>query len=136
MTYEEKVEYLSQYRILTQRIDGLAAEKRRWKDIGQKVNVPITGMPKGTGNKSKVEASGTAIADINRQINLEMSTALKKRDMVKSMIDTKAVKLRARELLTMYFIYGLSYQAIADRLGKSPKTVQNAINKAIKEMDI
>lgn len=136
MTYEEKVEYLSQYRILAQRIDSLAAEKRRWKDIGQKMNAPITGMPKGTGKKSKVESSGTAMADLYRQINSELSTAAKKRDLIKNTIDTKSIKLRARELLTMYFIHGLSYQAIADRLGKSPKTVQNAINKAIKEMDI
>lgn len=136
MTYDEKVEYLSQYRILSQRIDGLAAEKRRWKDIGQRINAPITGMPKSKGAKSKVESSSTAIADLHRQIDSELSTAAKKRDMVKSTIDTKTARLRDRELLTMYFVYGLSYQAIADRLGKSPKTIQNAINKAVKELDI
>lgn len=136
MTYDEKVEYLSQYRILSQRIDGLAAEKRRWKEIGQRVNAPITGMPKGSGSKSKVESSGAAITDLCRQIDSELSTAVQKRDMVKTTIDTKTVRLRDRELLTMYFVYGLSYQAIADRLGKSPKTIQNAVNKAIKELNI
>ena len=136
MTYSEKVEYLSQYRVLTLRISGLEAEKRRWQRIGEKSTALITGMPKWTVVNNKVAASGNALAEIDRAINSELSTATEKRDAVKGTIDTKTARLRDRELLTMYFIYGLSYQSIADRLGKTPKTIQNAINKAIKELDI
>ena len=137
MTNQEKREYLRNYQQLQNRIVGLTHEIEKWKTIGEKVNNAI-GCSGGSssGNNSKVENSAVNTSDILKEIQIEINSALQKRDAILNTIRGKSRKMRHRELLEMHYINGMSTAKIAKILKKEEKTVQNAISKAVNELDI
>ena len=137
MDIRAKREYIRSYQQLQNRIIGLTHEIEKWKTIGEKVNNAI-GRSGGSssGNNSKVENSAVNTSDILKEIQLEINSALQQRDAILITIREKSRKMRHRELLEMHYINGMSTAKIARILKKEEKTVQNAISKAVNELDI
>ena len=137
MDIRAKREYLSSYQQLQNRIIGLTHEIEKWKTIGEKVNNAIGGScGSSSGNNSKVENSAVNTSDILKEIQVEINSALQQRDAILNTIRGKSRKMRHRELLEMHYINGMSTAKIAKILKKEEKTVQNAISKAVNELDI
>ena len=137
MDIRAKREYLRSYQQLQNRIIGLTHEIEKWKNIGEKVNSEISGAGGcSSGNNSKVENSAVNTSDIITEIQLEINSALQQRDAILNTIRWKSLKMRHRELLEMHYINGMSTSKIAKILKKEEKTVQNAISKAVNELDI
>ena len=137
MDIRAKREYLRSYQQLQNRIIGLTHEIEKWKTIGEKVNNAIGGSGgSSSGNNSKVENSAVNTSDIITEIQVEINSALQQRDAILNTIRGKSRKMRHRELLEMHYINGMSTAKIAKILKKEEKTVQNAISKAVNELDI
>lgn len=137
MDIRAKREYLRSYQQLQNRIIGLTHEIEKWKTIGEKVNSAISGAGVcSSGNNSKVENSAVNTSDIITEIQMEINSALQQRDAILNTIRWKSRKMRHRELLEMHYINGMSTSKIAKILKKEEKTVQNAISKAVNELDI
>ena len=137
MDIRAKREYLRSYQQLQNRIIGLTHEIEKWKTIGEKVNNAIRcSGGSSSGNNSKVENSAVNTSDIITEIQMEINRALQQRDAILITIREKSRKMRHRELLEMHYINGMSTSKIAKILKKEEKTVQNAISKAVNELDI
>ena len=137
MDIRAKREYLRSYQQLQNRIIGLTHDIEKWKTIGEKVNSAISGAGGcSSGNNSKVENSAVNTSDIITEIQIEVNSALQQRDAILNTIRGKSLKMRHRELLEMHYINGMSTAKIAKVLKKEEKTVQNAISKAVNELDI
>ena len=109
----------------------------KWKNIEEKLNSAISGAGGcSSGNNSKVENSAVNTSDILKEIQIEINSALQQRDAILNTIRGKSLKMRHRELLEMHYINGMSTAKIAKILKKEEKTVQNAISKAVNELDI
>lgn len=137
MKYSEKVEFLEGYTRSMARIQAFQAEYERWETIGEKITQTYSPTPGGGGsNEGKVARASLEMVEISRQIEDEISNAIKQRDAIKEAIATKCHKQRYADLLTYRYISGLKNHRIATIIGKEVKTVSNAMRRAISELDI
>ena len=137
MTIKEKRKYLSEYQNIQNQIFGLVHELEKWKSVGEKVNSAMSNSGStGKNTSSKVELSAVNTSDIIRTIQFDITEAERKRADIINTLNQKCRRLRHKEILTMYFVNGMSVYSIARKLNKDDKTVSNSITNALREMDI
>lgn len=135
MTYEEKKAFLRRYLDTVGTIASLTADKQRWRDIAEKVNQTITAAPGGGNGGDKIGRSASEIADIEKQIDDEIKAAEQERKRIKAVIDG-VQNNRHKTVLRMVYISGMSFQRIADRLGKSERNIADIHKKAVERLQI
>lgn len=136
MNYKEKRAFLESYQRAKRRTLSLLNESEQWTDIGQRINQQYSAAPSSGRGDSKPEKASVNVVDILRQVELELSTAEEERSNITNAIESKSGKLRHREILKMRFINGMSINKMAHLLKKDTKTISNAINAAIHDLDI
>lgn len=135
MTYEEKKAFLHGYLDAVGTIVSLTADKQRWRDIAEKVNQTITAAPGGGSGGDKIGRSASEIADIEKQIDAEIRAAEQERKRIKAIIDG-VQNNRHKTVLRMVYISGMTFQRIADRLGKSERNIADIHKKAVESLQI
>ena len=137
MRYQEKVDFLEGYQRAMARIQAFQAEYERWETIGEKVTQTLSLTPAGGGNnEGRVARASLEMVEISKQIEDEITNALTQRDAIKDAIAAKCKKKRYADLLTYRYISGLKNYRIAMIIGKEPKTISNALRRAISDLDI
>lgn len=134
MTYQEKVVMLESYQENTQRLQGLAEEAERWRQIATSTAINADGMPHGSTEGGKVQNAAINAADIVAEINKDIADVKSKRDLVKGIIATSGNR-RHRLLLEQRYIYGLPVYEIANINGKSEKWTRESIKKAVNTLN-
>lgn len=126
-------EYLSRYRGLNNSINDLLEERNRWIDIATKVTPPKRHEQTGIVS-DKVGDTVPEIVDIENQINAEIDELVKLRREIKRTISAVSDK-RYRSLLTRYYLLGMSWEAVAESLPCSRRTVFYWRKNALKEVE-
>ncbi len=131
MTYKEKKEFLSGYLIAERSLRSSLMEYERWEAIGTKVNRALSMAPcKSDDDKSKVEKAAIEMASLLDGIRAEIQEAEQTKVKIIEAIN-KMPKARYRELLRYRFIGKMSYEKIAEMLGKDTRTVKRVMESAI-----
>lgn len=101
------------------------------EDLKEKVNCaapPLSGMPRGSGNKSKVEQIAVEIADIEKKIAACKAERKRLEDYISSIQDSFT-----RSVFYARFGLGLSWPVVADYVNsRSPECVKKICYRYLK----
>ena len=136
MTYNEKKDFLEQYRYHIRRIKQLHRELEEWHTIGTNITQKLSPVTvKGSGNKSKVEECALRLASIEDMIANELQAAEDSRDLIENSI-CSIKDTRKREIIEMRYVKGMAVSSIANELHRDTNNVYRTIRLTIRNMDI
>jgi len=108
----KKVEWLSRYRHICNRIFCKLDEEARWMSIATKITPTMSDMPKAQSNSSKIETAVEKIDEIKEQIQQEIGTLMKERAEIEATIQSLPSE-RDREIFERKYIRGQYWEQIA-----------------------
>lgn len=135
MNIDEKKDYLKRFQILNRRIDQTQIEIAHWWDIGTRVTPQYTDMPKSSGTSNKVQTVAVEIAELEQQLEVQKREALAIRNQIKEILNSLQDD-ELRDLLWYYYICGLSWGEVADKMHYDLHYVYALHRKALEQLKI
>lgn len=133
MTYEEKREFLYQYQDAKREMQAYMTDLEFWRAVGESTS-PSGGCGTGTGG-SKVESASVHIADLEREMELDIQSCKEKQKDVRNALKRmKTGKYKA--LLCDIYIVGMSKLQAANERGMSVRSINNMHRRALSMLDI
>jgi len=86
--YRKRINFLSQYRALSKRIDRLVEEKDKWWRLATKKTTVITDMPHGGNGENQMEIAVEKIIECEHKIDDSIDDKIKKRIEIQKAIDS------------------------------------------------
>lgn len=112
---EQKIQYLSRYRRLNQRIDRLLEEQSRWRERALKITPTLSQAPGGGGSGSPIERPMDKVLEIDEEINREIDTLQTIRQEIRealNQLEDESLKL----LMEYRYIDGMTWEQIAVKM--------------------
>lgn len=135
MDYTEKIEYLSQLKYISIKLDSLLEEREKWYTLATKVNSVSDGMPHSPSTESKVERNSIKILEITDKINEEIARLTDARWAIGDLIN-HIQNDRHRTVMSMRYISCYTFQRIAEDLDMSERAVYKIHRKAVNRLEI
>lgn len=132
MTYEEKVDYLSSYRRLIQECNELQDEIIR---LGHKKERMGTSFPKmlessSIDKKSALEELTIVVDELETRLRTRSSVYGQVLDSIEEAIN-RVKNPKEQQLLRLRYIYGYTFQKIADKMYYTDKQYASKVHKRI-----
>lgn len=112
---EQKIQYLSRYRRLNQRIDRLLEEQSRWRERALKITPTLSQAPGGGGSGSPIERPMDKVLEIDEEINREIDTLQTIRQEIRetlNQLEDESLKL----LMEYRYIDGMTWEQVAVKM--------------------
>ena len=112
---EQKIQYLSRYRRLNQRIDHLLEEQSRWRERALKITPTLSQAPGGGGSGSPIERPMDKVLEIDEEINREIDTLQTIRQEIRetlNQLEDESLKL----LMEYRYIDGMTWEQVAVKM--------------------
>lgn len=135
MTNQEKIQFLSQYRSILEKIELLKQDILRWRELGEKVTPSLTGMPQGGQNVPKVEQSAINICDTQKEISERIRQLSSVYVQILSAIDT-VDDISLQNLLHRRYIEGQTFEQIAYEMNYSRRHARRKHQVALSKVQI
>lgn len=135
MDYTEKIEYLSQLRYSSIKLNNLIEEREKWFTLATKVNSVSDGMPHATSDESKVERNSIKILEITDKIDAEIKHLTDARWAIGDLIN-HIQNDRHRTVMSMRYISCYTFSRIAEDLDMSERAVYKIHRKAVNRLEI
>ena len=135
MDYTEKIEYLSQLKNISIKLDSLLEEREKWYTLATKVNSVSDGMPHSPSTESKVERNSIKILEITDKINEEIARLTDARWAIGDLIN-HIQNDRHRTVMSMRYISCYTFSRIAEDLDMSERAVYKIHRKAVNRLEI
>ena len=111
-------QYLEEYKIIQTRLNVLQAEIERLRAEAESVSINLDGMPHGRGTADKTARLAVQLAEMETQMQEEMSTLWSKRMEIINLLG-KMQKHKHQTLLHKRYIECKSWEVIAYEMGIS-----------------
>ena len=128
---EQKIQYLSRYRRLNQRIDRLLEEQSRWRERALKITPTLSQAPGGGGSGSPIERPMDKVLEIDEEINREIDTLQTIRQEIRetlNQLEDESLKL----LMEYRYIDGMTWEQVAVKMHYSYMQICRLHGKALK----
>lgn len=128
---EQKIQYLSRYRRLNQRIDHLLEEQSRWRERALKITPTLSQAPGGGGSGSPIERPMDKVLEIDEEINREIDTLQTIRQKIRetlNQLEDENLKL----LMEYRYIDGMTWEQVAVKMHYSYMQICRLHGKALK----
>ena len=128
---EQKIQYLSRYRRLNQRIDHLLEEQSRWRERALKITPTLSQAPGGGGSGSPIERPMDKVLEIDEEINREIDTLQTIRQEIRetlNQLEDESLKL----LMEYRYIDGMTWEQVAVKMHYSYMQICRLHGKALK----
>ena len=132
---EQKIQYLSRYRRLNQRIDHLLEEQSRWRERALKITPTLSQAPGGGGSGSPIERPMDKVLEIDEEINREIDTLQTIRQEIRetlNQLEDESLKL----LMEYRYIDGMTWEQIAEKMDYSRQWVTNLHGMALQKIKL
>mgnify|MGYP000237002434 CR=1 FL=1 len=132
MTYEEKVDYLSSYRRLIQECNELQDEIIRLGHKKERMGTSFPKMPESASmdKKSALEELTIAIDELETRLRTRSSVYGRVLDSIEEAIN-QVKNPKEQQLLRLRYIYGYTFQKIADKMYYTDKQYASKVHKRI-----
>lgn len=132
MTYKEKVSYLSSYRRLVQECKSLQDEIIRLEHQKERMGTSFPKMPESSSvdNKSALEELTAAIDELETRLKTRSAVYGNILDSVEEAIN-QVIDPKDQQLLRLRYIYGYTFQRIADKMYYTDKQYASKVHKRI-----
>lgn len=128
---EQKIQYLSRYQRLNQRIDRLLEEQSRWRERALKITPTLSQAPGGGGSGSPIERPMDKVLEIDEGINREIDTLQTIRQEIRealNQLEDESLKL----LMEYRYIDGMTWEQVAVKMHYSYMQICRLHGKALK----
>ena len=116
MTYQEKIEWLRQYRAAVNRERLLEGEMETLRSAAQRVTACLGGMPGAGQDPDRLPKAVEKIEETQKKLEEQVGDCLVRRAEVMRVVDAVADPA-VQEVLRRRYILGESYADIADAMG-------------------
>ncbi len=132
MTYNEKVSYLSSYRRLVQECNELQDEIIRLGHKKERMGTSFPKMPENTSmdKKSALEELTIAIDELETRLKTRSAVYGDLLDSIEEAIN-QVPEPKDQQLLRLRYIYGYTFQRIADKMYYTDKQYASKVHKRI-----
>lgn len=110
------VKEMSQLYYLNREIEHLQHQLEELECLAEGTTQAITGMPHGSGTSDKVGRYAVRIADLRSMIDNRKARCWDELNRLNAYIDSAEDSL-TRQILTLRYVNGLSWQQVADSVG-------------------
>lgn len=125
---------LREYRSLDRRIDNLLDEYAKWRSRAEKVTPIYTVVPAGGGNGNSTQKAVENIIELQDKIIADIISVAEKWNKIRNSIN-KLENNQYRELLTLYYIKGLTWEEVAEKMNMDARWIRTLHGKALQEMN-
>ena len=125
---------LREYRSLDRRIDNLLDEYEKWRSRAEKVTPIYTIVPVGGGNGNSTQKAVENIIELQDKIIADIISIAEKWNKIRNSIN-KLENNQYRELLTLYYIKGLTWEEVAEKMDLDIRWIRTLHGKALQEMN-
>lgn len=88
MTNQEKIKWLSRYRILSRKVDDLTEELEQWRTRATKITTTLSQEPRGAGNGDKLQSSVVKICELEEELDQKIRELLSQRKEIVAVLDS------------------------------------------------
>lgn len=132
---EQKIQYLSRYRRLNQRIDRLLEEQSRWRERALKITPTLSQAPGGGGSGSPIERPMDKVLEIDEEINREIDTLQTIRQKIRetlNQLEDENLKL----LMEYRYIDGMTWEQVAVKMNYCWRQVCRKHGQALTQISV
>lgn len=131
---EEKIRWLKSYRGLLAEIQRLQREIERWRSIAEKVTPTLSAVRFTVPDGSRIENAVEKMDTLRDSLAAKLDELIGRRIQIEQAIGAVEDD-RLRLLLRYRYIDGMTYEAIAEKIGVSTKWVQRSHKKSLLVLD-
>ncbi len=135
MTNQEKIKWLSRYRILSRKIDDLAEELEQWRTRATKITPTLSQEPRGAGNGDKLQSSVVKICELEEELDQKIRVLLLQRDEIVAVLDSLPEDT-LRQLMRYRYIKGMTWDEIAEEMYYSRMQVCRLHGRALNKINL
>ena len=128
MTVEEKKAYLMQYRVNEREIERLQEEIAKWQSRAEKVTAGWNAVP-GGGAGEGFPACVEKIAELQAELGADLERSVELHRTVSRAISA-VEDSRARLLLRLRYIDGLTWERVAEKMGCDERSARRIHKKS------
>lgn len=132
MTNKEKKAWLKRYAAIDRQIKNKTDELSMWRSRATKITPTYSGLPKGGGG-DRIQTAVDNICRLEDEINAEIDRLIITRAEINEAI-AKVEDERLREVLTLRYIQGKSWEQIAVEMHYNYRWVTKLHGKALSEI--
>jgi predicted transcriptional regulator len=132
MTNKEKKAWLKRYTAIDRQIKNKTDELSMWRSRATKITPTYSGLPKGGGG-DRIQTAVDNICRLEDEINAEIDRLIITRAEINEAI-AKVEDERLREVLTLRYIQGKSWEWIAVEMHYNYRWVTKLHGKALSEI--
>jgi predicted transcriptional regulator len=132
MTNKEKKAWLKRYTAIDRQIKNKTDELSMWRSRATKITPTYSGLPKGGGG-DRIQTAVDNICRLEDEINAEIDRLIITRAEINEAI-AKVEDERLREVLTLRYIHGKSWEWIAVEMHYNYRWVTKLHGKALSEI--
>ena len=134
MDNKDKIRYLRQYRCVGEELERLSEEIAFWRSRAEKLG-SISHSPDDTLMKERIRSSCEQILRLNSELSKGAGRASEQRFIIERAIFSVSDP-RERLLLRGRYIYGLTWEALAEQMGLERRWCQRLHDRALSSLKL
>ena len=134
-TIQEKKAYLKDFRKLGIEIDRMIEEYERLYSWATRITPTLSDLPGAHGSSDKMPATVERMIGINEGINRKIDEYIARREAIYAAIEALEDSM-LRTLMGLYYLNGLTWGEVAEKLGLDIRWVYRLHGKALASLTI
>lgn len=135
MTNQEKIKWLSRYRILSRKVDDLTEELEQWRTRATKITPTLSQEPRGAGNGDKLQSSVVKICELEEELDQKIRELLSQRKEIVAVLDSLSDD-NLRQLMRYRYIKGMTWDEISEKMNYSRTQTCRIHGRALDKINI
>lgn len=133
-TVQEKKTYLKDFRKLGLEIDRMIEEYKRLYSWATRITPTLSDLPGSHGSEDRVSGCVERLICINEEINRKIDEYIDRREEIHAAIESLEVGT-LRTLMGLYYLNGLTWGEVAERLGYEIRTITRLHGAALEQIE-